>query len=93
MDIQQGITLGIVAIAGVSLGTRAYHQMRGTGGGHCAGCGECGRQPRPDVRPAPKATPLVTLSAGMPVRRVGVGPIKDPAQRASVLADATGAKV
>jgi len=69
MDVQQAITLGIVGVAAVSLGTRAYRQLKAGGAGHCAGCGECGRQPRPDVRPAPKVTPLVTLGVGMPVRR------------------------
>jgi hypothetical protein len=69
MDGQQLATLGIVAVAGGSLALRAYRQIKGEGGGHCAGCGECGRAPRPDFRPAPRATPLVSLSAGGPPRR------------------------
>jgi hypothetical protein len=64
MDVQQAITLGIVAVAGTTLVRRVWRSVSSKDGGHCAGCGECGRPPRPDVRPAPKATPLVTLGTG-----------------------------
>ncbi len=69
MDVQQAATLGIVAVAAVSVGSRFYKHLRGAGG--CSGCGECGREPKANagVRPAPKATPLVTLGVGASPRR------------------------
>ncbi|MES2459531.1 MAG: hypothetical protein V4671_03050 [Armatimonadota bacterium] len=69
VDIQQLGALAIVAAAAGSLGVRAWKHARGTSGGNCPGCGECGREPNPNLRPAPKATPLVTLSQGAPPRR------------------------
>jgi hypothetical protein len=72
MDAQQVITLGIVAVAAGSLGRRLWREWRGKGGGACAGCGgACGKEQRPaNVRPAPQAKPLVTLSiGGAPPRR------------------------
>lgn len=69
MDFQQVASLAIVGVAASVVARRVYGHLRGTAGGHCAGCGECGRTPRPDVRPAPKATPLVSLSLAAPPRR------------------------
>nr|CAA9287476.1 hypothetical protein AVDCRST_MAG63-4111 [uncultured Armatimonadetes bacterium] len=65
MDVQQIVALGIVAVAAGSLVLRLWRQTRGkSGGGSCPGCGECGRPPLPAARPAPKATPLITLGTG-----------------------------
>jgi hypothetical protein len=69
VDIQQIAVFGIVAAAAGSLGLRAWKHTRGTSGGSCPGCGECGREQNPNLRPAPKPTPLVTLSQGAPPRR------------------------
>ncbi len=73
MDTQQGITLLIVAVAALFLARRLWRDWRGQGGGSsCAGCaGACGKpaQKNPNVRAAPEAKPLITLSAGAPARR------------------------
>jgi len=73
MDTQQILTLGIVAVAGLSLGRRMWLQAKGTAEGDaCGGCGGgCGKPvaPKPAVRPAPQATQLVTLSVGAPPTR------------------------
>jgi hypothetical protein len=67
-DVQQIAALVIVAGAATSLGVRAWKHARGTSGG-CPGCGECGREQNPNLRPAPKTTPLVILSQNAPPRR------------------------
>ena len=61
MDAQQIVTLGIVAVAAVSLGRRLWKSAQGAG---CDGCaGACGKPvTNKGVRPAPQAVPLVTLS-------------------------------
>lgn len=65
MDTQQIITLMIVAVAAFYVIRRLWRAITNRDGGHCAGCGECGKPARPgDLRSAPKATPLITLSAG-----------------------------
>jgi hypothetical protein len=69
VDVQQIATLGIVAAAAASLGLRAWKHAKGTSGGNCPGCGECGREQNPNLRSTPKPTPLVTLSQGAPSRR------------------------
>ena len=64
MDIQQAITLLIVIVAAAYLGWRVWRQATGKTDG-CDGCGGgCGKPvtTNPAVRPAPQATPLVTLS-------------------------------
>jgi hypothetical protein len=69
MDIQQAIAFLIVTVAAAYLGWRLWRQATGKSDG-CDGCaGSCGKPvtPSPAVRPAPKATPLVTL--GPPPRR------------------------
>ena len=61
MDAQQIITLGIVAVAAVSLGRRLWKSAQGNGCDGCAGaCGKPGESK--GVRPAPQAVPLVMLS-------------------------------
>lgn len=70
-DVQQIFALALVALAAASVGLRLWRQARGkaAGGGSCPGCGECGRPRATGARPAPKATPLVTLGgAGAPPR-------------------------
>ncbi len=69
IDIQQIAVFGIVAAAAGSLGLRAWKHAQGTSGGSCPGCGECGREQNPNLRPAPKTTPLITLSQGPQPRR------------------------
>ena len=68
MDVQQIIALGIVAIAGASLGRRVWLQLKGTGDG-CGGCGgNCGKPVRatPEgIRPAPEPTPPEILRASI----------------------------
>lgn len=61
MDVQQLITLGIVAVAAVSVSRRLWKSAKGEG---CDGCsGACGKPTSKNgIRPAPQATPLVTLS-------------------------------
>ncbi|MBC8137518.1 MAG: hypothetical protein H8F28_16675 [Fibrella sp.] len=61
MDIQQLITLSIVAVAAITLGRRLRKSAMGEG---CDGCaGACGKPtPKHGVRPVPQAIPLVTLS-------------------------------
>ena len=64
MDIQQIITLLIVLVAVISLGRRLLAQTKGDAGS-CGGCGgACGKSEAKTtaVRPAPQATPLITLS-------------------------------
>ena len=68
VDIQQIAVFGIVGLAAGSLGLRAWKHAKGTSGGACPGCGECGREQNPNLRPAPKVTPLVTLSQAPPRR-------------------------
>jgi hypothetical protein len=71
MDLQQVIALGIVGVAAGSLAWRLWRQVRAARDGDtCGGCGVCGKPAlRPNgVRPAPQATPLVSLSAA-PGRR------------------------
>ncbi|MBC8102487.1 MAG: hypothetical protein H7Z41_07845 [Cytophagales bacterium] len=68
-DIQQALTFVIVLAAAASLGLRIWKHARGTSGGSCSGCGECGRDPNPNLRPALKPVPLVTLSSTAPPRR------------------------
>jgi hypothetical protein len=67
-DAQEMAALGLVALAAVWLARRLWLQARGgaDAGAGCPGCGECGRaaSPAAGARPAPKATPLVTLSVG-----------------------------
>jgi hypothetical protein len=61
-EVQQIAALVLVALAAVSVAWRAWRaRFSGKSGGSCPGCGECGRPPAD--RPAPKATPLVTLTA------------------------------
>ncbi|MEI6431088.1 MAG: hypothetical protein WCP07_02800 [bacterium] len=70
MDVQQIISLLIVASAGAHLLWYVLHKIkRSREGDFCGGCGSCGK-PTPsesNVRSAPQATPLITLSA--PPRR------------------------
>ena len=68
IDIQQAVTWVLGAIAAGSLGVRLWRTAHNNES-HCAGCGECGKPPRPDVRPVPQATPLVSLSVGSAPRR------------------------
>ena len=70
MDIQQILTLGIVALAFAFLGRHVWAKIRAKGG-DCGGCGMCGR-PAPKtgvVRAAPQATPLVTLGVARADKR------------------------
>ncbi len=63
MDLQEIAALALVALAAGWLLVRLWRQITGkkTGAG-CPGCNECGRPVLgADGRPAPKATPLVTL--------------------------------
>jgi len=66
VDFQQITVYGIVGVAAATL---VRHAVKSADAGHCEGCGECGRPAKAHVRPAPKATPLVTLSTGSPPRR------------------------
>lgn len=70
MDIQQIVSLIFVAAAAAFLGLRLWRQARGKSGGSCGGCGECGRPAPAGQRPAPQATPLVSLdnAGGRPSR-------------------------
>lgn len=65
IDAQQIAVFVLVAAAALWLGFRTWKHTKG---GACDGCGECGREPDPKLRPAPKATPLVTLSQTPPRR-------------------------
>lgn len=69
VDVQQAAALGIVAVAVVTLARHAWKGIKAAGEGHCPGCGECGRPENPNVRSAPKATPLITLSPSGAPRR------------------------
>ena len=71
MDIQQIITFLIVAVAATFLAHRLWKQAKG-GEDACGGCGGgCGKPITPNtaVRPAPKATPLITLGPPPPRRK------------------------
>jgi hypothetical protein len=74
MDVQQIITFLIVAVAATFLARRLWGQAKGTEDA-CGGCGGgCGKPVKPDakptaVRPAPKATPLITLGPPPPRRK------------------------
>jgi len=69
VDFQQIAVYGIVGVAAATLVRHAVKSVKSADAGHCEGCGECGRPAKAHVRPAPKATPLVTLSTGSPPRR------------------------
>lgn len=69
MELQQVITLIIVAIAAFYLGGRLWRQATNKSGDACDGCGSCGKPaPSSVTRPAPQAKPLITL--GPPPKRV-----------------------
>ncbi len=69
MDLQQAITLLIVAIAVLYLGGRLWRQATNKNGDPCDGCGSCGKPTTaPALRPAPEAKPLITL--GPPPKRL-----------------------
>lgn len=66
MDFQQIATLFLVAIAAFFLARRLWRQAQGKGDGECGGCGgACGKPVSAGAnaasRPAPQATPLITL--------------------------------
>ena len=70
MDVQQIITLLIVAFAIVYLGGRLWRQATNKSGDPCDGCGSCGKpSPSTAIRPAPEAKTLITLGPP-PKRRV-----------------------
>jgi hypothetical protein len=71
VNVQEMATFGIVGAAAVGLLRQGWLGIRSAREGHCPGCGECGRAEKQEagVRPAPKATPLITLSTQGPPRR------------------------
>jgi hypothetical protein len=81
MDAQQGITLLIVAVAALfsrgGCGATGAARTAARPGAGCAGA--CGKpaQKNLNVRMAPQAKPLITLSAGVPPRR----PVSPPHQQ------------
>ena len=76
MDVQQIITLFLVAGAFAFLGRYVWAKIRSQNG-DCGGCGMCGKpSAKVGVRAAPQATPLVTLGGIGAGERLPVRPRK-----------------